>query len=186
MPVVFDATTLLLLLDEMASPPNDPATNKPVDRAQLRLQYLVDRLSEEKTKVVIPTPALSELLAGAGEAGPHYVSIIEAAAYFQIAEFDALAAVEAAEIHKAANMKGDKRGGAMSVWAKIKFDRQIIAIAKVAGADIIYSDDGDFVSHVGGAGIEVVRVADLPLPPEDPQANLDLGEPRNTEPNSEE
>ncbi len=71
---------------------------------------------------------------------------------------------------------GDKRGGGEGTWAKVKFDRQIVAIAKVEGANVIYSDDRNVQTFAAGVGISVVKVADLPLPPEDPQAPLPLEE----------
>jgi hypothetical protein len=48
---------------------------------------------------------------------------------------------------------------------KTKFDVQIVAIAKVNGADIIYSEDTDIVRLGAEVGIKVVPVADLPTPP---------------------
>lgn len=61
--------------------------------------------------------------------------------------------------------EGDKKAGATGPWAKVKFDRQIVAIAKVQGADVIYSDDEDIVRYASRVNISVVRVADLPIPP---------------------
>ena len=39
--------------------------------------------------------------------------------------------------------EGNKKDGSGEPWAKIKYDRQIVAIAKVIGASAIYSDDGE-------------------------------------------
>jgi hypothetical protein len=60
------------------------------------------------------------------------------------------------------------------VWAKVKFDRQIVAIAKVVGATVIYSDDKDVATLAKKQGIETIGVADLPLPKEDAQMTLQL------------
>ena len=57
-------------------------------------------------------------------------------------------------------------------WAKLKFDRQIVAIAKVCGATSIYSHDGGIQTVAGRVGIEVLRLHDLPLPPEMLQMDL--------------
>jgi hypothetical protein len=112
----------------------------------------------------------------AGAAGPEYLEILNRSARFMIADFDQRAAVEVAAATREAIDSGDKRGGLTSPWAKIKFDRQIIAIAMVAGATTIYSDDGDIARFAKGTGIAVVRIQDLPLPPEDAQMPLSLPE----------
>ena len=66
--------------------------------------------------------------------------------------------------------------GATGPWAKVKYDRQIVAIAKVSGATAIYSDDD--VRTLGGRhGIPVLGLADLPLPAGAAQGLLDLGDP---------
>lgn len=54
----------------------------------------------------------------------------------------------------------------------MKYDRQIVAIAKVHGATTIYSDDGDISALAKRAKINVISLADLPLPPQ--KAQLDL------------
>ena len=60
--------------------------------------------------------------------------------------------------------KRGKRGGSGSPWAKIRFDRQIVAIARTNGAKRIYSDDKDLAKFATKLGIEVVPTWDLPLP----------------------
>jgi predicted nucleic acid-binding protein len=58
-----------------------------------------------------------------------------------VVPFDTRAAIELAVMTRNAIDQGDKRGGVDAPWNKVKFDRQIVAIAKVAGATTIYSDD---------------------------------------------
>jgi hypothetical protein len=67
--VLIDATTLLLLLDSDARPPRDPATKKPLEKCKERIEFLIETLSEAGSRVVVPTPVLSELLVrrGGGE-----------------------------------------------------------------------------------------------------------------------
>ena len=67
-----------------------------------------------------------------------------------------------------------KRDGNDGTWAKIKYDRRIVAIAKVEGAHTIYSDDMGVHRLARRVGITVIRIADLPLPPEDPQQELNF------------
>lgn len=189
--VVLDSTTLFYLLDPDAKAPTDPKTGLPVSHVRQRVEYLVSSVEKRREKVVIPTPVLSELLVWAGTAGPKYLDILTKSAVFRIADFDQRAAIEAATAIREAIGAGDKRSGSLSPWPKVKFDRQIIAIAKVAGASTIYSDDDDIARLSRSAGIVVVRIQDLPLSPEGSQLALPLDaaedtakpdDPRSSEP----
>jgi hypothetical protein len=57
------------------------------------------------------------------------------------------------------------------------FDRQIVAIAKVARATAIYSDDADVRSMAAAQDIAVIGLAELPLPPVDPQMAMQFEPP---------
>ena len=76
---------------------------------------------------------------------------------------------------------GNKQGGAQGTWAKVKYDRQIVATAKVEAADTIYSDDNDVQKLAAQAGLAVIGVAELPLPPEMAQGRLDFETLEDTE-----
>lgn len=163
--VVFDASILLFVLDEnvSASGPN----------ARERVEYLIDTLSDLKEKIIIPTPALSECLVHAGPAGPQYLRIIQQQSCFRIAGFDERAAIEAAARTFEARQRGQRKGGNPDTSkVKIKFDRQIVAIAKVEGARAVYSDDADVVDYAKQAGMDGYRLADLPTRPLDPQVSF--------------
>ena len=136
-----------------------------MDRCQERIEYLVRMLDEAKTKIIIPTPALSEVLVIAGPDGSKYLAEINNRSCFKIADFDQRAAVEAAIQIRNAKEGGDKREGTKATWAKVKYDRQIVAIAKVEGASTIYSDDEDIKKYATAIGIEVKGVESFPLPP---------------------
>ena len=166
--VVFDASILLFVFDG--------DTPSSVPRATERVEHLIDRLSEAGEKIVIPTPALSECLVHAGPAGPEYLAILGKQSCFRVASFDERAAVEAAARTYQARQRGQRKGGAPETSkAKIKFDRQIVAIATVEGAASVYSDDSEVRGYAREAGMEAYRLADLPLPPENPQTALPFG-----------
>ncbi len=170
--VAFDATTLLLLLSPNVPPPRDPTTNQPVQFAKERIDSLVAHLEKEKTKIIIPTPALSEILVRAGRAGPEYLEKISTSAAFKVVPFDIRAAVEVAAMTQQAIQQGDKRSGIEAPWAKIKYDRQIVAIAKVEQASVIYSDDDDVCKLAQAEKMKVVRISELPIPPDAAQRTL--------------
>lgn len=164
--VAFDATTISLLIHPGARAPND-TQGQPITRCQERIEYLIQTLQEKKEKIIIPTPSLSEVLVLAGAAGPVYLTQLSNYARFKICPFGEKAAVEAAiAIRNALDSlsKGAKKSGT-TTWAKVKFDRQIVAISRVEGVHTIYSDDGDIKKYAAEVGIKVIGVVDLPLPP---------------------
>jgi predicted nucleic acid-binding protein len=166
MAVALDADILLLLLNPEAKPPKDPATNELVERAKERIEFLVAKLANAKTKIVIPTPVLSEILIKAGLAGPKYIDILRQHSQFKIASFDERSAIECAAQLADAKSQGDKKAGSASTWAKVKFDRQIVAIAVVNGVERIYSSDEDIEKYAVASGLQVTKLWQLPLPPE--------------------
>nr|WP_294520061.1 hypothetical protein [uncultured Rhodopila sp.] len=132
-------------------------------------------------KIVIPTPALSECLVYAGPAGAEYLTILGKQSCFRIASFDERAAIEAAIRTFDARQRGQRKGGnPADSKAEIKFDRQIVAVATVEGASAVYSDDEALRGYAIEAGMDAYRLADLPLPPEDPQKDLPFGPGRTS------
>ena len=175
--VVIDATTLLLMLRPDTPVPGGPAGIK-IDRPKERIDYLVQQLDKAKSKIVIPTPALSEALVRAGAAATQQiVDHLQRYSVFAIEPFDTRAAIEVAAMTRDALASGKKRGASAATWAKVKYDRQIVAIAKVNGATTIYSDDGDMKTLARPSKIDVVSLADLPLPPTKAQLDLELAAP---------
>lgn len=165
--IAIDNTLLSLLLHPKARPPKDPS-GKPVDRLEDRLELLVQEWEEDGEKVLIPAPVLSEFLILADRDGPTYLTDIDASPYFIVASFDPKAAVELAVMTLAvmsqADKKASRRGDAEGTWAKIVFDRQIVAIAKAYGATTIYSDDEGLAKFAKKQSITVIKTWELPLP----------------------
>jgi hypothetical protein len=86
--VVFDTSFLIPLLDPRV---------KGVGKVDSKLLHLIDTLDKQKDVVIVPTPALSETLIGAGDAAPQYLEILNRSPRFRVAAFGPRAAVEAAE-----------------------------------------------------------------------------------------
>jgi len=144
-------------------------TRVPIRYGKERLEALVERLARERDTILIPTPVLSELLVCISpDRIADLLTQLNASVWFRIEAFDSAAAVELAIRTARAIAAGDKREGspAGTPWAKVKFDRQIVAIALVNGASEIISDDPD-VKAVGERwGVRVTSVEDLPVPSE--------------------
>lgn len=162
--VVFDASVLIDLFHPRTHP----------DR-KAKLEHLIAELQRKKIKIVIPTPALAEFLARAGKTRDANHQRLSTTAAFRIAPFDSRAAMECALMLDAALTGGDKRAQAKT-WAKAKFDWQIVAIAKVANARTLYSEDDDIARLGQRLGLAVIKTDDLPLPDSARQAELELPE----------
>lgn len=158
--VVMDTSVLIFLLEKDANAPNDPDTGQPVTQCYERVNHLISELAEQPAKIIIPTPALGEILVKGGGAAPDWLDTLTKSKHFSVAAFDTLAAVEYAALQAARGKPNPEPK------TKMKFDDQIIAIARVAGANIIYSSDEGLAKKVG-AGLSVIAVHDLPMPPEE-------------------
>jgi predicted nucleic acid-binding protein len=167
--VAFDASILIYVIDEQAKPPIDPATGKPVERCQERVRHLLESLQQQNAKIVVPTPALAEVLVRAARGGPELLRILSSSKHFRIVAFDERAAVEFAT-RQAERIAASERAPA-ATRAKAKFDDQIVAIAAVESATTIYSDDQDIARLVEGR-FEVVKIAAIDIPAESAQGRL--------------
>lgn len=168
---MIDATTLAYLVTPDGRAPIDPTTGEEVSRAKDRIEHLIAQLDREKATLIVPTPALSEVLVVAEDAGPAMLDRISRSSRIRVADFDSRAAVEVAAMTREALRQGDKFDGSDSPWQKVKIDRQIIAIARVNGASKIYSDDKNLAKFAERIGITVVPLRALPLP-EAPEPDL--------------
>jgi predicted nucleic acid-binding protein len=175
--VLFDNNVLCLLLHPEADIPNDPDTGKPVTRGKDRISFLIETLRESGTRILIPTPVLSEFLT---VADTKYLDEINHSIWFEVGPFDQRAAIEAGLALKRdlANGKG-KTFGLDSNWQRVKVDRQIVAIGKVYEVSAVYTTDRGLATAARENGLKSLHPAALPLPPSDrqPLPLIDLREP---------
>ena len=95
---LFDTGFLHVLFDPNARVPYDTAKKKPiVDRAQERIDHLVQTMSQRQDKIIIPAPVLAEFMFLAADRRVEYLTIIRRKAVFEIAGFDDPEAVELVE-----------------------------------------------------------------------------------------
>jgi predicted nucleic acid-binding protein len=180
--VAIDNTTLALLFHPGAKPPNDPKTGQPLIKARERIEQLITDLDAEDERIVIPTPVLCEFLILADRDGPLYLEKVQGAKTLLLKPFDERAAIELAAMELSARGKGGKKAGFESPYQKVKFDRQIVAIARVNGAHTIYSDDQDLGRFAKNAGMKVVCTWDLPIPPSKTPLFDDLPDEKSADP----
>jgi len=160
MSVAFDATVLV-----------DFFNKKIIGDRRAKLDDLVTTLEKSRTKIVIPSPALTELLIRAGKAREAILNTLRGRTAFEIAPFDIKAAVECSLLLEEAWPSTEKRA---ITKTKFKFDWQIVAIAASHGATTIYSDDRDVLTAAAKANICGIRIDDLSLPASARQSKLPL------------
>ena len=162
--LVVDSSAFVLLVNPDANPPDDPETGQPTTLARERVQHFISSMGPNDT-LIIPTPVLAEVLVGAEGGAPGILEQIGGMARLRVAPFDERAAIETAVMTRDAINAGSKRGDHAQSWNKVKFDRQIIAIARVVSASRIYADDKDLAAFARGLNMDVVSTWELPLPP---------------------
>lgn len=158
---ICDSSYLIAFLHPKPEPPQD-RQGKPVTRFKERIEALIADLSAADDIIGIPTPALAETLVRSGPNRSQYMKVLGDTWKFQLLPFDARAAIDTADLIAAIKTSKEK----WDTWAKVKFDIQIVAIAKAEGVSLIYSDDHHIETYAKRFNIRVMRICDLPLPPE--------------------
>lgn len=170
-PVGFDNTFLSILLNPSGNIPSDPTTGKPVVMAKRRAEFLVDTLGKTRQRIVIPTPAAAELLTAIGPTAQQYFDIVAKSRLFEVASFDIRCAIELAYLNRSVFADSDQRNRA-EAYQKIKIDRQILAIFRVAGVETIYTDDVGLARRARLCNMTPVMTAELELPETERQLKI--------------
>lgn len=148
----------------------------PQNLEQIKLFHLLDQVGRAKGRVLIPAPAIAEFLVYADQAALGAMEILQNRSSVMLPAFDLAAAFEVSLLDGSSLRRGDKRDGSDRPWQKIKVDRQLVAISKVHGAQLIVSDDGDVRAAAARCGIRATSVDALPIPDSARQHPLPIGE----------
>lgn len=132
---------------------------------------------KERSKIIIPAPVMAEYLVKSGSATEAYLARIERSRSVVVAPFDRKAAYECALIERQARAAGDKRHGVTAPYQTVKVDRQIVAIARVANARTLVSDDEDLRRVAQSTGLAVMSLKELPVPEEARQMVIESVDP---------
>jgi hypothetical protein len=169
-----DATFLLYFFAPVDSVgvPKD-SNDQPVTMAKERVRGLIDDLEKQQARIIVPTPALSEIMVQAGvQAGQNWLAIMNKSKVFKVVPFDAKSAIEVA-IMAGHTVKGEAaKEATRETYAKLKYDRQIVAIAHTEAATVFYTDDRRQQNLAKRLGMTVRGLADLPIPTEWAQPSL--------------
>jgi predicted nucleic acid-binding protein len=159
--VAFDSTILSILLFPDATLNH---AGQVVPDAKERVESLVKDLESRKERILIPAPALCEVLVTKGVEVNTVLEKLRTHSLIRIGDFDQRAAIELAlQLREAINSR-DAREGCNVTKSKMKFDRQIVAISIVNGAKVLYSDDRQVKVFAETCGLQVVRVIDIDSP----------------------
>jgi len=145
------------------------------EETRIRVETLIGRAENSRKRIVLPAPAFTEFLAGmkSPSALAQASETISSSRSFRVAEFGQKATIETALVIARVKKPASRRHEGVT-WAKAKFDWQIAAIAKVEGAETIYTTDDDVVRAAKHFGIQGVRIETMELPVEARQRGLEF------------
>ena len=138
----------------------------------------IEHLVKGSVVVICPTPVIAEFLVGADATASSWLAALERKSNFKAADFNRRAATQCAETEKTIRgKKTGKRGNSKKDWQAVKIDRQIIAIAKINGAQLLISNDQGLKAAASEVGLTCCAMEELPLPESAKQQNLPLQDP---------
>jgi predicted nucleic acid-binding protein len=155
------------------------ASTKTEESLLARLDHLLEKVAKADGVLVLPTPAISELLVRTENGTTAWLGALQKRSAVRVAPFDMKAAVECAMIHRLAVSAGGKRHGTKKGehYQKVKIDRQIAAIARVAGSDLLVTDDDNLIAVANFVGLQALRPVELELPSAAAQIRLEFTVP---------
>lgn len=142
----------------------DPRSGELISEPHRRAEALLDKIDSLGGTVVIPAPVLAEYLVGIEKhLQQTHINLIKSQSCFEIVSFDEVAAIECAQLP---SLKELKQMMKLDKSAKVKVDRQIIAIAKSIGATEIWTHDKGVFNRCESLGLVAKSLADISPNPE--------------------
>jgi len=124
-----------------------------------RVEALIDMIESSGGAIIIPTPVLAEYLVGIDKKDHQtHLNLIQRQSCFEIASFDEIAAIECAQMPSIKELKEMMKSDTAN---KVKFDRQIISIAKSLNVDEIWTHDKGVFNRCKEMGLVVKSLADI-------------------------
>lgn len=139
----------------LSNPENGVEISDPVRR----VEALMDMVESSGGAIIIPTPVLAEYLVGIDKKDHQtHLNMIQRKSCFEIASFDEIAAIECAQMPSIKELKLMMKSDTAN---KVKFDRQIISIAKSLNVDEVWTHDRGVFSRCKEMGMVVKSLADI-------------------------
>ena len=141
------------------------ANGQLVTMAKERVTGLVEDLEKLGATIIVSTPAMSELMIRSGvQAGQAWLSIMSKSRVFKVVPFDVKSAIEVAMMAGHAVEGEDGKDPDQGTYAKLKYDRQIVAVAHTEGSTVFYTDDRRQANMAMRLGMTVKGLADCIVP----------------------
>lgn len=136
-------------------------TSQVLTRLEERVEAFVSEAQQQNHVLLVPTPVLTEFLfrVERSQIGS-LLEELEGYGCFEVVDFDKSAAIECALLPQPKQLKSVSDD---STAARVKFDRQIVAICKANSADTIWSHDRQLRNIARGQSITVKSLADVKL-----------------------
>jgi len=157
-----DNNVLIQMLAPNSTGLTHPDTKNALERVDERAQAFVAEAERQNALILIPAPVLSEFLIGVEVSRyQDYLDVLNGSACFEIVDFDTAAAIECAQLP---DRKELAQISPEQVASKLKYDRQIVAIALAAMADEVWSHDESLRKIASARGLTVRSLADIEPP----------------------
>jgi predicted nucleic acid-binding protein len=163
--IVIDTNVLVQIMqNEGAKDLIDPETDKVVVNAFERAQALIERIDSLKGVVVLPAPVIAEYLLGIDRKSYQlHLDVMNGVKCIEVSSFDQLAAIECAMLVSNQEMKQLDPDSKM---AKLKYDRQILAIAISSGAKEIWTHDKQLFKRSKAMGLTAMSLGGIDPKPQ--------------------
>ncbi|MCQ8240559.1 type II toxin-antitoxin system VapC family toxin [Rhizosaccharibacter radicis] len=159
--VLLDTSFLSALVDEHA--PARPRPEGLSGTVKQRLDFLWLSLEKAQSEIIIPAPALAEVLCRRDIENTNVLEVLGSSHRIRITSFDERVAVEFGEMFRERRGRQPPSTGGK---VKFKFDLMILAMARIEGASVIYTDDDDLRAKSIATGIHAEGFWQLDLPPQ--------------------
>lgn len=124
-----------------------------------RVEALIDMIENSGGTIIIPTPVLAEYLVGIDKKDHQtHLNMIQQQSCFEIVSLDEIAAIECAQMPSLKELKLMMKSDTANM---VKFDRQIISIAKALNVDEVWTHDKGVYNLCKKMGIVVKCLADI-------------------------
>lgn len=161
MRIIFDTNILVQAITGMKDgcKLSNPKNGMEIPDPMRRVEALIDMVESSGGAVIIPTPVLAEYLVGIDKKDHQtHLNLIQRQSCFEIASFDEISAIECAQMPSIKELKLMMKSDTAS---KVKFDRQIISIAKALNVDEVWTHDKGVFNRCKEMGIVVKSLADI-------------------------
>lgn len=170
MRICIDSNYFAVLIDQATGDIRD-RNNNVIEFARERLLHFI---KENTAEIILPSPVYSELLLISSVTADLLDKYLGNNGRFITCPYDVRSARILAEVEKPELTKGNKRSDRTETMARLKFDRQILSIAKRNNTEVIITSDKGFIKDACRYDLKTMCATEMELPPNIVQPKLNL------------